>query len=141
MIKDNWICSLSEVVIKGPDVVIVEKIKNSRDKDKEVVKVVKQMKKTKVRELWEEEWKIERDLVLKEEKIYVLRDEKLKVEIIWLYHNVLAARHKEKRKTIELVTRNYWWPGIMKDIGRYIEGCDICQRMKNRTVIIIASLI
>jgi len=33
---------------------------------------------------------------------------------------------------VELVTRNYWWPGITKKIKRYVEGCDQCQRMKNR---------
>jgi len=33
----------------------------------------------------------------------------------------------------ELVTRNYWWPGVTRDVGRYVEGCDMCQRMKNRT--------
>jgi len=34
---------------------------------------------------------------------------------------------------VELVTRNYWWPGVTRDIGKYVEGCDLCQRMKNRT--------
>ena len=33
---------------------------------------------------------------------------------------------------VELVTRNYWWPGIMRDVGKYIERCDLCQRIKNR---------
>ena len=33
----------------------------------------------------------------------------------------------------ELVTRNYWWPGVTRDIGRYVDGYNICQRMKNRT--------
>ena len=33
---------------------------------------------------------------------------------------------------MELVTRNYWWPGVTRDIGKYVEGCDLCQRMKNR---------
>ena len=33
----------------------------------------------------------------------------------------------------ELVTRNYWWLGVTKNIGKYIEGCDMYQRMKNRT--------
>jgi len=33
---------------------------------------------------------------------------------------------------VELVTRNYWWPGVTRDVGRYMEGCDLCQRMKNR---------
>ena len=33
---------------------------------------------------------------------------------------------------MELVTRNYWWPGITKEVKQYVEGCDQCQRMKNR---------
>jgi len=32
----------------------------------------------------------------------------------------------------ELVTRNYLWPGVTRDIGRYVEEYDMCQRMKNR---------
>jgi len=31
-----------------------------------------------------------------------------------------------------LVTRNYWWPGVTRDVGRYIEEYDLCQRIKNR---------
>ena len=31
-----------------------------------------------------------------------------------------------------MVTRNYWWPGVIKEVKRYVEGCDQCQRMKNR---------
>ena len=33
---------------------------------------------------------------------------------------------------VELVTKNYWWLEGMRDVGRYVEGCDLCQRMKNR---------
>jgi len=31
--------------------------------------------------------------VLKEEKVYVLRDEKLRLEIIWLHHDTPIAEH------------------------------------------------
>ena len=30
------------------------------------------------------------------------------------------------------MTRNYWWPGVTRDVGKYVEGCNLCQRMKNR---------
>ena len=50
-IKDNWIHSLQEVVIEGPEVEILEKIKKARSKDKDVVRVVGEMKKAQVREL------------------------------------------------------------------------------------------
>ena len=50
-IKDNWIHSLQEVVIKGPEVGILEKIKKAKSKDKDIVRVVKEIKKAKMREL------------------------------------------------------------------------------------------
>ena len=55
LIKDNWIHSLGEVVIEGPKVGIIEKIKKARGKDKEVVRIVEKMKKANVQELKEEE--------------------------------------------------------------------------------------
>ena len=122
-----------EVVVEGPEVDIVEKIKKARSKDEDVVKVVEEMKKAGVRELRGNEWQIEGDLVLKEEKIYVPRDEELRAEVIWLHHDVPAAGHGGRWKMVELVTRNYWWPGVTREVGKYVEGCDLCQRMKNRT--------
>ena len=107
-INNNWIRSLEEVVIEGSKVDIVEKIKKARSKDKEVVRIVEEMKKVRVRELRGEEWKIEGELVLKEGKIYVLKDVELRTKIIWLHHDVLVAGHEGQWKTIELVTRNYW---------------------------------
>ena len=50
---------------------------------------------------------MEGDLVLKKGKVYVLKDEELRMEIIWLYYDVPAAEHGGRWKTIELVTRNY----------------------------------
>jgi len=104
-----------------------------RSKDEDIVRVVEEMKKTKVKEFRGDEWKIEGKLVLKEGKVYVPKDEELRAEVIWLHHDVPMARHGGRWKTIELVTRNYWWPGVTRDVGRYVEGCDLYQRMKNRT--------
>ena len=70
---------------------------------------------------------------MKEGKIYVPKEEELRAEIIQLHHDVPAVGHGGRWKTVELVTRNYWWLGVMRDVGRYVEGCDLCQRIKNRT--------
>ena len=132
-IKDHWIRNMYEVVVEGPEVDLLEKIKKARSKNEDVVRVVEKMKKTRVKELRGNEWKIEGDLVLKEGKVYVLKDEKLRAEIIRLHHDVPAAGHGGRWKMVELVTRNYWWPGVTRDVGKYVEGCNLCQRMKNRT--------
>ena len=123
---------MHEVVIKGPEVGIVEKIKKARGKNKEVVRVVEEMKKAGVKVVKGEEWQIEEDLVLKEGKLYVLKNEELRVEIIQLHYDTPVVGHRGKWKMMELVTRNYWWLGVTRDVGKYIEKCDMCQRMKNR---------
>ena len=92
-IKDNWIRSMQEVVVKGPEVDIVEKIKKTRSKDKDVVRVVEEMKKTGVKELWGNEWQIKGELVLKERKVYVPKDEELRAEVIQLHHDIPTAEH------------------------------------------------
>jgi len=48
-IKDYWLHSLQEVIIEGPEVEIVEKIKKARGKDKEVVRMVEEIKKAGVK--------------------------------------------------------------------------------------------
>ena len=82
-----------EVVVEGPEVDLLEKIKKARSKDENVIRVVEEIKKAEVKELRRNEWKIKGELVLKKEKVYVPKDEKLRVEIIWLHYDMLAARH------------------------------------------------
>ena len=72
---------------------MLEKIKKARSKDEDIVRVVEEMKRAKVKELRENEWKIEEELVLKERKVYMPKDEKLRTEIIWLHHDVPVAEH------------------------------------------------
>ena len=92
-IKDDWIHSMYKVVVEGPEVDLLEKIKRARSKNKNIVRVVEEIKKAEVRELWVNEWKIEGELVLKEEKVYMPRDGELRAKVIRLHHDVPAARH------------------------------------------------
>ena len=54
------------------------KIKIARGKDKEVVKILKKIRKVEVKVLRGGKWQVEEDLILKKRKIYILKDEKLK---------------------------------------------------------------
>ena len=99
---------MTKIVLEGPELILVEKIKRAREKDKEVVKAVKK-------------------------KVYVLKDKELRLEVIQLHHNMLVARHKGRQKITELVTKNYQWPEVTKNVGKYVKECNLCQRIKNRT--------
>ena len=140
MIKENWIHSLQKVVIEGLEVDMLEKIKKARSRDEDIVRIVEEIKKAKVKELQGNEWQIERELVLKEGKVYIPKDKELRTKVIQLHYNVLAAGYGGRWKTVELVTRNYWWPGVIRDVGRYIEEYNLCQRIKNRMEELVGKL-
>lgn len=81
-----------------------------------------------------EDWNYENGLLLYRGKIYIPKsqDNELRRQIIHMHHDIPSARHPSRWKTYELITQNYWWPGLTTDVKKYCQGCDICQRMKNR---------
>ena len=144
MLKKKWLeiraMKKEHLLIERAEKEIIEKIKKSAAKDNEVIKSVEEIKKARVKLLRNEKWQIEDDLVLKEGKVYVLRDDKLRLEIIRLHYDMLIAEHGEQWKMVELVTRNYWWPGVMKEVKQYVEKYDQCQRIKNRLEMLAGKL-
>ena len=89
------------------------------------------MKQARVKMLRDKEWHQEDSLILKEEKVYVSKDKKLRAEVIRLHHNTPVRGHSEQWKMAELVTRNFWWPGVTREVKQYMEGYDTYQRNKN----------
>ena len=95
VVKDSWLCRLEKVIVEGPEVKILEKIKKARGKDEEVVRIVEEMKRAEVKVIQGKEWKMEGELVLKEEKVYISKNEELRMEIIWLHHDVPVVGYRE----------------------------------------------
>jgi len=60
-------------------------------------------------------------------------EKELRGEVIWLHHDTPVGGYEERWKMTKLVTRNYWWLGVTKEVGRYVDGCNVCQRYKNRS--------
>lgn len=62
--------------------------------------------------------------------VYVPDDLELQQSIISSRHSHPAAGHPGQAATFELISRDFWWPGIRKTIARYIRNCETCQRIK-----------
>ena len=91
-----------EVIVEGVD--LLEKVRKSKVKDNEVVKTVEEMKQVGVKMLRNEEWRKVDGIMYKEGKVYVPKDNILRVEIIRLHHNTPVGGHRGQWKMVELVT-------------------------------------
>jgi len=129
LIKPEWVREVGTIVEEGN---LREKIKKVQEGNKRVVKAVEELKKAGIKMLRDEEWEIEDRVVLKEGRIY-MPEGKLREEVIQLHHDTLVGGHGGRWKTMELITRNYWWPGVTKKVRRYINGCNACQRYTNQS--------
>jgi len=109
-----------------------ERIKKVQEGDEKIVKAVEELKRAGIKALKDEEWKVEDGIVLKEGRIYV-PEEDLRREIIQLHYDTPIGEHRGRWKMAELVARNYWWLGVTKEVGRYVDRCNVCQRYKNQS--------
>jgi len=97
LIKPEWLeirrTEAVEIIVEGVD--LLEKIKQSRVKDDEVVKAIEEMKQAGVKMLRDKEWREVDGIMYKEGKVYVLKDDKLRAEIARLHHNTPVEGYKE----------------------------------------------
>lgn len=116
-------------VLTSAETSVLKKIRECKDMDEAVVKAMKELKGS-GKKFDGEEWAEEQGLVLFRGKVYVPKSPDLRRQIVQLHHDSQVAGHPGRWKTIELVARNYWWPGMARYIAAYVKSCDRCNRTK-----------
>jgi len=43
---------------------------------------------------------------------------------------MVDVRYPRQQRMMELLKQNYWWPGLKKDVKKYVQGCFKCQQNK-----------
>jgi len=69
---------------------------------------------------------ISNELLCWENRIYVL--EGLRQRAIQSEHDSKVAGHFGRERTLELLSRNFYWTNMERDIRKYCSECDNCQR-------------
>ena len=96
LVKPKWLevrrTKKVEIIVEGVD--LLEKVRQSKVKDNKVVKAVKEMKQARVKMLRNKEWREANDIMYKEGKVYMPKDNKLRAKIIRLHHNTLVEGHR-----------------------------------------------
>jgi hypothetical protein len=137
--NDNLTCLAPELFrihalagarLKGDERNILREVRCSlRDdvQEESVVKVARELRKDKGRgTVKRAEWSESDGLLMFHGKIYVPKDRDLRHHIIEQHHDTCIAVHAGRFKTLELKSRNYWWPQMSRYIGVYVKTCDLC---------------
>ncbi|MCI5143515.1 MAG: hypothetical protein D3909_17695 [Candidatus Electrothrix sp. ATG1] len=72
-------------------------------------------------------------LIFYKEQCYIPPNQELRRKIVQRYHDTPTMGHPGQFKTLELLRRDYWWPGDYTFVKNYVDGCAACQQMKINT--------
>jgi hypothetical protein len=116
------------------DTTLRQCIKATQEYDKDISNAVETILKNGPRSLAKglEEWNLEDGIILYKGQVYVPKNEELRRDIVKKYHDNVAIGHPGRWKTYELVSREFWWPGISTFVKSYVDGCSTCQATKIR---------
>ena len=70
---------------------------------------------------------LEDGLVLYKKRIYIPDSNDLKLTVTRQCHDAKVAGQFGSDKTMELITRNYYWPDLEKWVRNYVRTWDACQ--------------
>jgi hypothetical protein len=113
---------------------IIAEIKEALEEDKSLETLIKSTKRKEdlppsVKKQFKD-YQMSEDLLWYQGRIVVPDERDIKLKLLKLYHDSPIAGHQGQARTLELISRNYYWPGMKAQVNRYVESCKACQRGK-----------
>jgi transposase InsO family protein len=106
---------------------IITKIRDALPSDPLAAKIIKALEEDPDDPSYEE-YSWGKDLLFYNDLIFV--PQSCYVDVLKLRHDTPLAGHFGFLKTLDLVSRDFFWPGMRKFIKDFVSSCDICQRIK-----------
>ncbi|CCO36023.1 hypothetical protein RSOLAG1IB_01051 [Rhizoctonia solani AG-1 IB] len=76
------------------------------------------------------DYKMEAGLLFYQGRILVPDVGTLRKDLLQIFHDSPLAGHPGRQRTLELLSRTYYWPGIRADTYIHVDSCKTCQRIK-----------
>jgi len=75
--------------------------------------------------------KIVENKIYYKDKLFLPPDDELRTQVIYRTHSTGPAGHPGRTKTLDLLSRTYWWPRMSRDVEEYVRACELCVRTKS----------
>ncbi|KEP45447.1 putative Transposon Tf2-1 polyprotein, partial [Rhizoctonia solani 123E] len=92
-------------------------------RSKEVLELIKAKQKV-------QDWELTNGLLYHKGKIFVPKNNSIRNLVVGSRHDAPAAGHPGQLRTLELVSRTYWWPSMKKFVLSYVSHCKMCIHSK-----------
>jgi len=125
--------ALEGIQLEGPEKNIIREIcqgNQKGDQEEPVAKAARELRQASDKTVYSTEWSEDDRVLWFRGKIYVLRNADLRRQVVSLCHDTKVAGHPGHWKTLELVSRDYWWPQMSRYIRQYVGTCNLCLRTK-----------
>ena len=61
---------------------------------------------------------------------WVPNSEPLRTALIQEAHDSMLTGHPGREGTAAVLSRQFFWPNMLRDVRRFVRNCDVCRRMK-----------
>ncbi|MCW2743449.1 MAG: uncharacterized protein JWR45_3871 [Blastococcus sp.] len=73
---------------------------------------------------------VKNGLLYKNDRLYIPNDKDIRTKLLHEAHDNSISGHVGVAKTVELLSRNYYWPTLHSDVRSYVLSCSACQANK-----------
>jgi hypothetical protein len=105
-----------------PDSKIEDLVREAIDEDPHVESILRDLRNDKEVAGWE----LVNGLLFFTGRIFVPLDQTIRKLVLEAHHDAPAAGHPGQARTLELVSRRFYWPSLKKSVNQYVEACDSC---------------
>ncbi|QRW12456.1 Transposon Tf2-1 polyprotein [Ceratobasidium sp. AG-Ba] len=111
---------------------IISMIRESLSDDESLTTLIESTKKKEdlppsIRKQYDKyEWK--EDFLWYEGRIVIPENKEIRLAILEMHHDNPIAGHQGQARTLELISRRYYWPAMKQQVNQFVETCEICQR-------------
>jgi len=120
--------TLEGLQFAGPEQDILQDIRQvtKQPKEEPVAQAIQELQKSSTHSLQSTEWSEHDGLLYYHSCTYILDTSDLHCRIVLLCHDTKVPGHPGHFKTLELVSRSYWWQNMLWYVGLSISHCGLC---------------
>ncbi|QRW23208.1 Retrotransposable element Tf2 protein [Rhizoctonia solani] len=124
----------ANVALVTPEKELQRQIENSLDQDESLEEILQFLQNESkappsIKKAFKD-YKMEAGLLFYQGRIVVPDVGTLRTDLLCIFHDSPLAGHPGRQQTLELVSRDYYWPGIRADTYWHVDSCETCQQIR-----------